>query len=171
MARGSRSILISTILLALAVLIQSTLLHWVALRGVKPDLALIILIFISTRKGSLTGQAAGFISGLVEDFLSLSPLGFHAFVRTVVGFVYGLTVGSIFIDPILMPLVLVVSGTIMKGLISSLLVAVFSIPAAGFAVFTGKLWIEIGYNALLAPFIFALLSLFKSLKPGEREAV
>jgi hypothetical protein len=78
-------------------------------------------------------------------------------------------VGSIFVDPILMPVILIIIATLFKALISSLLVAFLSIPAAGFAVFAGPLWIELGYNAVLAPFLFALLGLLKPLKPRDKE--
>ena len=101
--------------------------------------------------------------------MSLSPLGFHAFVRAVIGFFYGLTAGSIFVDPILMPVILTVVATVFKGLVSSLLIVFLSIPAGGFSVFAGPLWIETGYNAVLAPFLFALLGALKSLKPQNKE--
>jgi len=156
-------------MIALAVVLQSTLLHWVAIRGVIPDLGLIILVFVAIRRGSMTAQLSGFATGVVEDFLSLSPLGFHAFIRTLVGFLYGLTVGSIFVDPILMPVILTIIATLFKALISSVLVSFLSIPAEGFSVFTGPLWIEMGYNAVLAPFLFALLGLLKVLKPQKKE--
>jgi rod shape-determining protein MreD len=169
MSRDAKAFLLSTGLIALAVVVQSTLLHWVAIRGVKPDLGLIILVFVAIRRGSMTAQLSGFAAGIVEDFLSLSPLGFHAFVRTVLGFLYGLTVGSIFVDPILMPLILTIVATLFKALISSLLVSFLSIPAEGFSIFTGPLWIELGYNAVLAPFLFALLGLLKVLKPQKQE--
>ena len=169
MSRDLKAFLLSTGLIALAVVLQSTLLHWVAIRGVIPDLGLIILVFVAIRRGSMTAQLSGFAAGIVEDFLSLSPLGFHAFIRTMVGFLYGLTVGSIFVDPILMPLILTIVATFFKGLISSLLVSFLSIPAAGFSVFAGPLWIELGYNAVLAPFLFALLGLVKVFKPQKQE--
>jgi rod shape-determining protein MreD len=169
MSRDLKAFLLSTGMIALAVVLQSTLLHWVAIRGVIPDLGLIILVFVAIRRGSMTAQLSGFASGVVEDFLSLSPLGFHAFIRTVVGFVYGLTVGSIFVDPILMPVLLTIAATLFKALISSLLVSFLAIPAEGFSVFTGPLWIEMGYNAVLAPFLFALLGLLKVLKPQNKE--
>jgi rod shape-determining protein MreD len=169
MSRDVKAFLLSTGLITLAVVLQSTLLHWVSIHGVKPDLGLIILVFVAIRRGSMTAQLSGFATGIVEDFLSLSPLGFHAFVRTVVGFLYGLTVGSIFVDPILMPLILTIVATLFKAFISSLLVSFLSIPAEGFSVFTGPLWIELGYNAVLAPFLFALLGLLKVLKPQKQE--
>ena len=169
MSRDAKAFLLSTGLIALAVVVQSTLLHWVAIHGVIPDLGLIILVFVAIRRGSMTAQLSGFATGLIEDVLSLSPLGFHALIRTVVGFLYGLTVGSIFVDPILMPVLLTIIATLFKALISSLLVSFLSIPAEGFSVFTGPLWIEMGYNAVLAPFLFALLSLLKVLKPQNKE--
>ena len=169
MSRDLKAFLLSTGMIALAVVLQSTLLHWVAIHGVIPDLGLIILVFVAIRRGSMTAQLSGFATGLIEDVLSLSPLGFHALIRTVVGFLYGLTVGSIFVDPILMPVLLTIIATLFKALISSLLVSVLSIPAEGFSVFTGPLWIEMGYNAVLAPFLFALLGLLKVLKPQNKE--
>jgi rod shape-determining protein MreD len=169
MSRDLKAFLLSTGMIALAVVLQSTLLHWVAIHGVIPDLGLIILVFVAIRRGSMTAQLSGFASGLIEDVLSLSPLGFHALIRTVVGFLYGLTVGSIFVDPILMPVLLTIIATLFKALISSLLVSFLSIPAEGFSVFTGPLWIEMGYNAVLAPFLFALLGLLKVLKPQNKE--
>jgi rod shape-determining protein MreD len=169
MSRELKSFLLATGLIALAVVLQSTLLHWVAIRGVIPDLGLIILVFVAIRRGSMTAQLSGFAAGVVEDFLSLSPLGFHAFIRTVVGFLYGLTVGSIFVDPILMPVILTIVATLFKALISSLLVSFLAIPAEGFGVFTGPLWIEVGYNAILAPFLFAVLGLVRVFKPQKQE--
>jgi rod shape-determining protein MreD len=169
MSRDLKAFLLSTGMIALAVVLQSTLLHWVAIRGVIPDLGLIILVYVAIRRGSMTAQLSGFATGVVEDFLSLSPLGFHAFIRTLVGFLYGLTVGSIFVDPILMPVILTIIATLIKGLVSSVLVSFLSIPAQGFSVFTGPLWIEMGYNAVLAPFLFALLGLVKVFKPQNKE--
>jgi rod shape-determining protein MreD len=71
----TRATVLATILCGVAIVIQSTLLHWVALRGVKPDLALIVLVFVSVRRGSMTGQITGFASGILEDLLSLAPVG------------------------------------------------------------------------------------------------
>lgn len=169
MDRELKATLITTLLLAAAVLLQSTVLRHVALAGVKPDLALIVLVFAAVRRGSMTAQVGGFFSGLLEDILSLAPLGFNALLRTLLGFFYGLTAGSIFVDPVLMPVLLALIATILKGLASSLLVVIFGIPAAGFRIFTGPLWIEVGYNAVLAPFLFLPLRLLKVLAPREKD--
>jgi len=171
MSRDMQALLTSAGLMIGAIVLQSVLLHWVAIRGVQPDLALIILAFTAVRRGSMTAQVGGFASGIVEDLMSLSPVGFHALFRLCIGFLYGLREGSLFVDPILMPLLLTAVATLLKGLFSSLSVAVFSVAAAGFRVFAGPLWIEIGYNAVLAPFLFALLGLLRPLRPRDKERV
>lgn len=171
MSNDLRATVLGTILCGSCVVLQSTLLHWVALRGVKPDLALIVLVFVAVRRGSMTGQITGFASGILEDLLSLSPVGFHALVRTVIGFLYGRMEGNIFLDPILVPLLLTIVATLLKGLLSSFAVVLFVLAAPGFKVFAGPLWIEVGYNAVLAPFLFALLGLVRPLKAKEKERI
>jgi rod shape-determining protein MreD len=171
MDRDLKAILISSLLLVVAVLLQSTILRWVALKGVRPDLALIVMVFVAVRRGSMIAQVAGFLSGLAEDLLSLAPLGFHALVRTTLGYLYGLTEGSIFMDPLLIPVLLTLIATILKGLLGSLLVVVFGLSAPGFREFAGPLWIQAGYNLVLAPFLFAALRLIRAFRPREKERV
>jgi rod shape-determining protein MreD len=163
--------LLSILFLALALLLQSTILSRVAISGVKPDLALIILVFLAIRRGSMVGQFAGFGSGLVEDFISLPPLGFYALVRTIIGFLYGLLEGSLVVDSIFMPFLLIAIATLIKGLLIWLVSVVFSIAPIEPLFFGGGFWIEVGYNSLLAPFFFALMNLIKVFKIQGRQRV
>ena len=162
-----RSMFFPGLILCAAVLLQSTLGSWIAIAGVKPDLALVILIFAAQKRGSMTGQITGFFSGLLEDLLSLSPLGFHALMKSVIGYIYGFFKGNIFVDPLIAPIILTVIGTIGKGLIAGIIGLIFVIPAARFGQFIGKIWIEIIYNAVLAPFVFALLRVIPIYKEKD----
>ena len=159
---------VSLLLLGTAVILQSTLLEYAAIGEVKPDLSLVILVFISLRTGALFGQFAGFTAGLIEDFISLPPLGFYALIRTVLGFLCGLLQGAFYVDPLFLPVVLVVAATVLKGLLAWLLSAVFSLSATAAAFLGANFWIEVGYNALIAPFAFALLNLIKLYKIQEQ---
>ena len=155
--------------LAVALLLQSTVLGWLAVAGVKPDVSLIVLVFIALRKGSMIGQVSGFLTGVIEDLLSLSPLGFHALIKTVLGYLYGKVRGNLFVDAVIAPVVLVSVATLAKGLLSAVLGAVFLIPAANFGLFLGDIWIELLYNGLLAPFLFALLRRIAILNREDKE--
>ena len=90
-------------------------------------------------------------------------------MRTVIGYVAGLLSGNMFIDPIFLPIVLAVIATILKGILAGIISAIFGIAASGFITFTGRLWIEVGYNGVIAPFLFALLNLFKVFKQADKE--
>jgi rod shape-determining protein MreD len=169
MGRDLKAIAVAFAILAACVVLQSTVFRFIAIRGVRPDLALVVLVFVALRRGSMTAQVAGFAAGIVEDLVSVSPVGFHMLLRTVVGFLYGLLAGNVFVDPLLMPIVLTIVATILKGLVSGIVSLVFGLQSSGFMYFAGRLWIEAGYNAIAAPFVFALLNLLKIFKQAERE--
>jgi rod shape-determining protein MreD len=151
------------------VLLQTTVLRAVAIRGVRPDLTFVLLMFVALRRGPMVGQLSGFAVGIVEDLVSLAPLGFHALMRSTVGFVYGLFLGNVYVDPLLIPVAFAAAGTLLKALLTLLLEAVFSVSAGGFAPFTGPVWIELAWNAVLAPFLFAVLGLIRLLRPLEKK--
>jgi rod shape-determining protein MreD len=169
MNRELRVTIVTIVVMLICILLQSTILQKIALGGVKPDLALLVLIFVSMRRGSMVGQVSGFATGFLEDVMNVSPLGFHSLLRTVMGFLYGLLSGNVFVDPFLMPIVLAVVATILKGILSGIVSALFGITASGFITFAGRLWIEAGYNGVIAPFLFALLNLFKVFKQADKE--
>ncbi len=169
MNRDLRTTLATIVALVICILLQSTILGRVAIRGVRPDLAMLVLIFVSLRRGPMVGQVSGFASGFLEDLMNVSPLGFHSLLRTLIGFIYGLLSGKVFIDPFLMPIILAAVATVLKGIIAGIISALFGIASAGFITFAGRLWIEVGYNGVVAPFFFALLNLFKVFKQADKE--
>ena len=170
MNRDLRTIITTVIVLVVCILLQSTLLTKIAIRGVRPDLAMLVLIFVSMRRGSMAGQVSGCAAGFLEDLMNVSPLGFHSLLRAVIGFLYGMLSGNVFIDPFLMPIILAVVATILKGILSGIVSALFGIAASGFITFTGRIWIEVGYNGVIAPFLFALLNLFRVFKQADKES-
>ena len=169
MNRDLRTTIFTVVALVICILLQSTILGRVAIRGVRPDLAMLVLVFVSVRRGPMVGQVSGFASGFLEDLMNVSPLGFHSLLRTVVGYLFGLLSGNVFIDPFLMPIILAVVATLLKGLLSGVVSALFGIASSGFITFTGRIWIEMGYNGIVAPFLFALLNLFKVFKQADKE--
>ena len=154
--------------MGVVVLLQTTVLEVVAVGGVTPDLQLILLLFLALRRGSMSGQLAGFAGGLLEDLASLAPLGFHALVRTLVGFSSGLLHGLIGTSAIAVP-VLMLGASVIKGLASALLGLIFDLHP-DLHLLDGPFWIEAAYSAVLAPLLFALLGRVRLLRPSRREA-
>ena len=145
-------------LVGLVALAQTVALNVLRIAGVAPDLALLVLVFTAHKQGSMNGQIIGFAGGIVEDLMSLAPLGFHALIRLVIGFLAGLTRNKMFLDPIFMPIILVTVATVAKTLLAAMIVGIFAIEPATTRLFGRRLLIELGYNAVLAPLLFALLN-------------
>ena len=149
------------------VLLQTTVLDIVAVRGVIPDLQLILLVFLAVRRGSMSGQIAGFAGGMLEDAVSLAPLGFHALVRTVVGFCGGLLHGLIRTSTIVVPVLMLAGAVLMKGLASALLGLIFKVRLDTHLL-ESRFWIEMAYTAVLAPVLFLLLGHIRLLRPTTK---
>lgn len=166
MDRTLRFVLVSSLLLVAAVLLQSTVLEHAAIRGIKPDLALIVLVFVAVQGGSMVGQTAGFAAGLVQDLLSLPPLGLNALARTAVGFLFGKLQGSLASSSVLASVVLVFAATVIKA---AVLWLATSVLAPDFRVrLTAGSFIELGYNSVLAPLLFAGLGKIKALQAADK---
>ena len=166
--KKSRVILVSVVMF-LFVLFESTLLKKFPSNFIYPDIALIILVFFSNSKGVIEGQVSGFVIGLAEDFLSLSPIGFNGFIKTVIGFIFGNTKGKIFLDPIFFPMLLVLIATLIKGFTAVIISSVFLSTESAPAVFTFRFLIEIVENCICAPFVFAFMKLVKIYTLEDRD--
>ena len=158
------------LLLFFGILMRTTIVHYLGFK-VSPDFSLIMLVFFSFRYGRSTGQLSGFASGILEDFLSLSPLGFNAFIKTMIGFLSGLFHDRIVMDPILFPFITLVVITFIKGIFSFLLIDIFNISISNSAVFSRIFFLELIINALLAPILFQLMRILLDKMLPERKAL
>jgi len=74
----------------LCLILQSTLVPYLAVMSCKPDLPLIALFYLSLSLGVMPGVYVGFFLGLGQDLFSQSYLGQMALAKSVMGFVAGL---------------------------------------------------------------------------------
>jgi rod shape-determining protein MreD len=162
-----RTIVLSSLLLVLCNFIQSTWFGSIAILGVVPDLALIVLVWLSYENGIAEGPISGFLSGLAEDFISASPLGFHAFVKTATATAAALLHGTFFIDRLFLPIVLGIASTIFKALVTGLLSLLFGGAVHAYNFLDRMIWIEAAYNGIIAPLVFLLLTPLKRLLVTE----
>ena len=159
-------------LIVAAALLQSTGLARFSPRfPAIPDIALLILVYIAYVNGTMTGQLTGFFSGLLIDFLSAAPLGLNAFIRTLTGALTGLLKDTFYLDYIFLPMALCAGATAFKVILFFLLNLILSEIVPAYDIFSLTLWVEMGMNTLLAPFLFALLKLIKPLVARQKETV
>ena len=167
----AKKVIWGMVFILIATLLQSTVFSRLAVYiRVVPDVALVILVFTAYVNGTMTGQLTGFFSGFLMDFLSAAPLGFHAFVRTLIGALTGFIKGTFYLDFFFVPMALCAGATAFKALIYFLLHLILAGAVPLYNVFGLDFWIEMGLNTLLAPFLFAFLKLFSSLLAEQRSA-
>ena len=82
---------IITLLSLLFILIQTTIVRFLPVATITPDVLLIWVVFLGIRDGQITATVAGFFIGLVMDLLSGSDgmLGLSAMCGTIAGFIAG----------------------------------------------------------------------------------
>lgn len=149
------SFVVFAVIAAIAVL-QTTWLSGLAVAGVQPDIALLLIAWHANRTGAQRGQVVAFATGVVEDLLSVAPLGYHAFIRLWTGFLLGLTQDQVRVDAVVTPVVLAAVGTaisVLARLIGTALVT----GGDAFPELRSTL-ILAAMNVVLAPIVFGIAS-------------
>lgn len=77
------------LILIVLLIVQKTLIPFISLAGVTPDVLLIFVVVIALREGQIPGTVLGFIIGLVVDIVSGDFLGLGALTKTIAGFTAG----------------------------------------------------------------------------------
>ncbi|MDE2846988.1 MAG: rod shape-determining protein MreD [Gemmatimonadetes bacterium] len=87
------------ILLFLAFVVDSTWGHEIAIRGIRPDFVLMMLIYGAMGSGAFAGTILGFSVGLLEDFNgSPEHLGLNALCNTLVAYGVGIAGNTLYRD-------------------------------------------------------------------------
>jgi len=168
----AKRVLWGLVFILIAALLQSTVFSRLRLHiHAAPDLALCILVFIAYVNGTMTGQLTGFFSGFLIDFLSAAPLGFNAFVRTLIGALTGFLKGTFFLDFFFLPIALCAGATAFKALVYFFVHVMLAGTVPAYNIMGLTFWGEMGLNAVIAPFLFAFLRLFGPLLTSPKETV
>ena len=125
-----------------------------------PDFILLLVVYSALHNGTVIGVTAGFVSGLIFDFLSLAPMGLHSFVFTVLGFLYGMLYRKYNIQRFFFPFILGLSATFFKMGVLFLLKVLFGQSIQVYNVLALPFWIEVVENAFCAPLLFMVLGVF-----------
>ena len=78
------------LLILLALILQASWIDSLAIRGIAPDIVIIILVFIAFTRGQIEATLLGFISGLLIDIYDPGTrLGVNALGNSLIGFFVG----------------------------------------------------------------------------------
>jgi len=77
------------IVVIVLLVVQASIIPFISLGDVTPDLLLIYIVVISLREGKIPGTVSGFLIGLASDLVTGDFLGLGALTKTIAGFVAG----------------------------------------------------------------------------------
>jgi rod shape-determining protein MreD len=149
------SYVMTGILILLSLIVQGhSSFDSIRIGGVKPDLLFIFVIYMGYSFGSFYGQITGFISGILHDSISNSPLGLLTFPKLALGFIAGMIGRSVIKNNVIAVLLLLFIASIIKGVVTLFLSYTFhqSMMSAIITIILPESF----YNAILAPPLFII---------------
>ena len=157
-----KSFLCSFLILLCSVIVETSILSNISFLPAVPDLVLICVLYFSFLNGKNYGQVSGFLSGLLLDFLSGSPLGFNCLYRTVIGYLSGVFRKTINSSGFIVPSVIGLLATILKVFLIWL-ISLFFKSIKIYNIFTFSFLFELVMNVLLTPLMFKFLNSFRRI--------
>ena len=154
---------------AFFVIVQSVFLADILPLGLVPDIALLFILVSSWRNGPMSGIVCGFCIGLTSDALGLAPLGMHAFLYTLIGYLFGRLRGNIGPGGIIPPFIAAAIATAIKYSCAYLLGWILQMDSGTERFISMKTLYEMGLNAVIAPLFFQICFLFARIIKGPHK--
>lgn len=140
--------------------LQSTLLSFIEIKGVKPDILLIVIVIFSVFGGSLEGSIYGLIGGILQDIFFGHAVGFNMLIYMLIGFIFGEISKNLFKEKFVTVMSMVVLATFIKHVIYILLMVIMdSLVPLSPLIFA--ILIEAFYNAIISYIIFYFIIKYK----------
>lgn len=141
-------------IMGLLLVLETSVLPHLAVKGVKPDLVLLFVISLGLLNGAREGAVAGFTGGLLEDLLLGRYVGVRAISKMVAGYLAGLAGRRVYRDSLFTPVFLVLGGTIISEFLSfALWWKLGSSLTLGAGLVSVILPLAV-FNSMVAPFIY-----------------
>lgn len=148
---------ITAIILIINLILQSTLFEYIAIIGIKPNTAIIIIVSIAFMRGEIEGAFVGLTTGILQDSFFSSFIGIHAFLGMATGFLCGKLYRGFYKENFIIP----ISLTIISTLLYEIFYYILSILLRGytnFLYFLNKIILpEVVYTAIFSILVYQIL--------------
>ena len=160
----SVNVLRHILLLVLAYILQTTWVYGIAVFDLRPNLVILILLFIALYAGSFEATILGFLIGFIQDLNVPENLGLNAFTNSLVAFGVGWLRLHIVGDNIQVQVVAIFSATLVHNLLHCVLDS--AIPWSGVLFFWGRYGFGAAvYTSALGALIAVLLQVRRNMLP------
>lgn len=138
------------LLIAVALLLEQTVLNFLRVAGVKPDLVLLLVVFNGILKGPRKGAFWGFVAGLIEDFVCGHYIGLNAISKLAASCLSGLVEFRVYKESAVTAAAVVWAASLVSGGLVYLLLLTLGVIVAPADAFLRVLLPVAIYNALLS---------------------
>jgi rod shape-determining protein MreD len=160
----------------LVIILQTTLLNYIEIFGIKANLILVFTICTALLRGGTAGAAAGFFTGLFQDILTGKALGVYALLGMYLGLLAGSINKRLYKENLIVIFFFTFSASVVYefaifgfGVLGPALLGTSS-DSTGIIYALGRVILpEAAYNSVLAVFIYLFLTkLLKVPEPTDR---
>lgn len=103
-------IAITALLVLVNFILESTVFPYVAIRGVVPHTALLIVISLALLRGSKEGALVGLASGMLNDIFFGTVVGYYAVILGGIGYLFGRNQKHFYRENYLLPAIFAIAG-------------------------------------------------------------
>ncbi|HOJ49559.1 MAG TPA: rod shape-determining protein MreD [Spirochaetota bacterium] len=152
-------------LILFSIFIIIYLFDFLKIKNVRPDIVLIIVIYIAYRKGAFSGEITGFFAGLAEDFIYSTLFGAYSFSKFITGYITGKIITNFIIDNFFVQFFIILIVTLINNIIFMSAILVFT--NVSFVDYLGSVfWLKIIYTSVVGVFLWYLLEYFEKRTGG-----
>ncbi|MDD3653843.1 MAG: rod shape-determining protein MreD [Desulfotomaculaceae bacterium] len=155
------------LLYGVALVLQSTVLGFVTIFGIKPDLILLLAILNGFLLGPRQGAFLGFAGGVIVDLFAGSYIGMNAISKMVSGYLAGICGERLYQDNGLVLSGVTFSCSLAGLLVDYLLLHSLEVQVTILHAFFRVIIPTSLYNAVLVPFFYGRV--LRSMKTRSRE--
>ncbi|MBT1280391.1 rod shape-determining protein MreD [Thermoanaerobacter sp. CM-CNRG TB177] len=148
------------LLLALLIVLQSTLFRFIDIFGVKPDAVFMVVLSFSLLNGPWEAVYLSLFAGIIQDILFNNALGVTTFSLLIVSYLTGLLSKSVFKESSFVACVFVFLGTLLYNLITMFSMVLMKYQFNFLLDFVNIAMIQALYNSIITVFVYRYLVSF-----------
>lgn len=147
------------VLILASVFFQSTALNILVISGIKPDLVLIVVCYISLRWEEEVGTCLGFLLGFLQDVLSAGILGSNALTKTLFGYLCKKAERRLNTKNPVVQMLMIFFFSLVEGVFFLLVLQIFHLSRSIHETILELVLPQAIYNMILAPILFWTINL------------
>jgi rod shape-determining protein MreD len=137
------------LVLMITLAVQATLVPFLAIQGIKPDLLLLVVVSSALLLGTQQGVGMGFFAGLLQDLAAGTIFGSNVLSKLATGSLAGSLERKVFKENTLLPVLAVIVATLINQGLRLLILVVLGYTL-NFGVALTNLFYLVAYNSVLA---------------------